>query len=158
MDPPRRSRTRDLAVAALEFSNALHKTTRGFQIKHARALKAKVTELIQALNSLLETITVHSNLDFRPLERLLQRCGNTCKDCHEMIIQHSSDTSRSGVPDWIAQESLQEDINDFSTKLSAHISTIKIAIAIINLSVTPNPSGILTVLDLSTHTLTLADV
>ncbi|GJC89249.1 hypothetical protein ColLi_12087 [Colletotrichum liriopes] len=131
-----------LAVGAfaLNSSVALHGIIRGLQSqnKDARALKAEVGDLTGVLSSLLETIANNPSLDFKPLERPLQRCGNACEEYSKIIAQctkHSNDTSRSSVRDWITQKYLQGDINDFRAMLAAHKSTINIALANANLRI-----------------------
>jgi hypothetical protein len=122
---------------ALKSSMALHSIIRGFQSqnKDARALKAEISDLTGVLTSLLETISNNPTLNFQPLERPLQRCGNACEEYGKIIarcMKHSND-SRSSMRDWITQKYLQGDINDFRTMLAAHKSTINIALANANL-------------------------
>ncbi|OBR05610.1 hypothetical protein CH63R_09730 [Colletotrichum higginsianum IMI 349063] len=125
---------------ALKSSIALHGIIRGLQSQNrdARALKAEVSDLTGVLSSLLETIANNPSLDFQPLERPLQRCGNACEEYGKIISQctkHSSNTSRSSMRDWITQKYLQGDINDFRAMLAAHKSTINIALANANLRI-----------------------
>ncbi|KAI0012758.1 hypothetical protein F4779DRAFT_643589 [Xylariaceae sp. FL0662B] len=105
---------------------------------HARALKAEVSHLTGVLSSLLETIADNPGLDFRALERPLQRCGKACEEYSQIIsrcTKRSDSISRSSVRDWITQKYLQGDINDFRSMVAAHKSTISIALANANLRI-----------------------
>ncbi|KAI8234543.1 hypothetical protein K4K57_009359 [Colletotrichum sp. SAR 10_99] len=131
-----------LAVGGFAFTSctALHGLIRSLQSqnKDARALKAEVGDLAAVLSSLLETIASNPNLDFEVLKQPLQRCGQACEEYGKIIAQctkHSNETSRPSVRDWIAQRYLQGDINDFKDMLSAHKSTINIALANANLRI-----------------------
>ncbi|PVH91133.1 hypothetical protein DM02DRAFT_620677 [Periconia macrospinosa] len=124
---------------ALKSSMALHSIIRGFksQNKDARALKAELSDLTGVLSALLETISNNPTLDFQPLERPLQRCGNACDEYGKIIARCTkhSEMSRPSMRDWITQKYLQGDINDFRAMLAAHKSTINIALANANLRI-----------------------
>ncbi|KAI8234544.1 hypothetical protein K4K57_009360 [Colletotrichum sp. SAR 10_99] len=131
-----------IASATFAFTSctAFHGLIRSLQSqnKDARALKAEVGDLAAVLSSLLETIASNPNLDFEVLKQPLQRCGQACEEYGKIIAQctkHSNETSRPSVRDWIAQRYLQGDINDFKDMLSAHKSTINIALANANLRI-----------------------
>ncbi|KAH8701437.1 hypothetical protein GQ44DRAFT_631717 [Phaeosphaeriaceae sp. PMI808] len=150
---------------ALKSSMALHSMVRDFRSQNssARALKAELGDLTGVLSALLETISNNPVLDFRSLERPLQRCGNACEEYGKIIarcMQHSDNASRSSMRDWITQKYLQGDINDFRTMIAAHKSTINIALANANLRITAVSPEVLedykdmisdTTTDLNTH-------
>ncbi|KAI1839559.1 hypothetical protein JX266_014231 [Neoarthrinium moseri] len=117
---------------------ALHGLIRslGSQNKDARALKAEVSDLSGVLSSLMETVANNPSLNFEALKGPLQRCGKSCEEYSAIIARctkRSDGTTRLSMRDWITQKYLQGDINDFRTMLSAHKSTIIIALACENL-------------------------
>jgi len=131
-----------IAVAglALKSSQSLHSTIRGLrsQNKDARALKAEVSDLSGVLESLLETVASHPDLDLKALILPLQRCSSACEEYENIITQctrHSSDTTKVSLRDWVKQRYLQGDINDFREALGIYKSTINIALANANLRI-----------------------
>lgn len=133
---------------ALKSSVALHGTVRDLrsQNKDARALKDELSALTGVLSSLIDTIASNPTLDFKSLELPLQRCGKACEEYGKIIEQctkHSADTTRSSIRDWITQKYLQGDINDFKAMIASYKSTISIALANANMSVSPNPKSLL---------------
>ena len=129
-----------ITVAGFAFNACvvLHDTIRGLrsQNKAARALKAELGDLITVLQSLVETISANSAIDFNSLRVPLQRCGSSCQEYGKIIercTKHSDGTSRSSIRDWVTQRYLQGDINDFRDMIATHKSTINIALAHANL-------------------------
>ncbi|KAL5867579.1 hypothetical protein ACKVWM_011593 [Pyricularia oryzae] len=126
-----------LVTFALQSSVTLHRTIRSLrsQEKDARALKDELADLTSVLETLLETIEGHPNIEFGSLALPLQRCGKTCQEYGELIAKctRHSTTSRASLRDWITQRYLQGDINDFRNMLSGYKSTINIALANANI-------------------------
>ncbi|TLD07959.1 hypothetical protein PspLS_12139 [Pyricularia sp. CBS 133598] len=126
-----------LVTFALQSSVTLHRTIRRLrsQEKDARALKDELADLTSVLETLLETIEGHPNIDFGSLALPLQRCGKTCQEYGELIAKctRHSTSSRASLRDWITQRYLQGDINDFRNMLSGYKSTINIALANANI-------------------------
>ncbi|TLD16547.1 uncharacterized protein PgNI_01139 [Pyricularia grisea] len=126
-----------LVTFALQSSVTLHRTIRSLrsQEKDARALKDELADLTSVLETLLETIEGHPNIDFGSLALPLQRCGKTCQEYGELIAKctRHSTSSRASLRDWITQRYLQGDINDFRNMLSGYKSTINIALANANI-------------------------
>uniref|UniRef100_L7JB99 Azaphilone pigments biosynthesis cluster protein L N-terminal domain-containing protein n=1 Tax=Pyricularia oryzae (strain P131) TaxID=1143193 RepID=L7JB99_PYRO1 len=117
-----------LVTFALQSSVTLHRTIRSLrsQEKDARALKDELADLTSVLETLLETIEGHPNIDFGSLALPLQRCGKTCQEYGELIAKctRHSTSSRASLRDWITQRYLQGDINDFRNMLSGSISNL----------------------------------
>jgi predicted component of type VI protein secretion system len=129
-----------IAVAglALKSTQSLHSTIRGLksQNKDARALKAEVGDLSAVLESLLETVAGHPDLDLKALVLPLERCAKACAEYESIITRctrHSGDTTKASLRDWVKQRYLQGDINDFRAALTVYKSTINIALANANL-------------------------
>ncbi|QBZ58569.1 hypothetical protein PoMZ_03524 [Pyricularia oryzae] len=126
-----------LVTFALQSSVTLHRTIRSLrsQEKDARALKDELADLTSVLETLLETIEGHPNIDFGSLALPLQRCGKTCQKYGELIAKctRHSTSSRASLRDWITQRYLQGDINNFRNMLSGYKSTINIALANANI-------------------------
>lgn len=135
-----------LVTFALQSSVTLHRTIRSLrsQEKDARALKDELADLTSVLETLLETIEGHPNIDFGSLALPLQRCGKICQEYGELIAKctRHSTSSRASLRDWITQRYLQGDINDFRNMLSGYKSTINIALANANMLVVPMKSFI----------------
>ncbi|KAI6443872.1 hypothetical protein MCOR17_011327 [Pyricularia oryzae] len=117
-----------LVTFALQSSVTLHRTIRSLrsQEKDARALKDELADLTSVLETLLETIEGHPNIDFGSLALPLQRCGKTCQEYGELIAKctRHSTSSRASLRDWITQRYLQGDINDFRNMLSGRFAAI----------------------------------
>ncbi|KAI6305631.1 hypothetical protein MCOR30_011827, partial [Pyricularia oryzae] len=96
-----------LVTFALQSSVTLHRTIRSLrsQEKDARALKDELADLTSVLETLLETIEGHPNIDFGSLALPLQRCGKTCQEYGELIAKctRHSTSSRASLRDWITQ-------------------------------------------------------
>lgn len=126
-----------LATFALTSSVNLFTTIRDFQSqdKKARALKSELGDLTAVLQSLLETVTNHPDIDFEALKPALHRCGNACKDYGALIARFTGRTSesRSSFRDWVTQKYLQGDITDFKDMLAGYKGTINIALANANM-------------------------
>lgn len=126
-----------LATVALSSSIKLYTMIRSLQSqnKKARALKNELTELNAVLQSLLETIQAHPDINFCALTIPLERCASAC-DEYAIVIgrctAHSSAT-KSSVRDWLTQKYLQGDVDDFHAMISTYKSTINIALANANL-------------------------
>ncbi|RYP34922.1 hypothetical protein DL768_011029 [Monosporascus sp. mg162] len=128
-----------LVAFALQSSAVLYKTVRSFQSqdKDARALKNELSDLVNVLESLMDTVTSNPGIDFDTLKLPLHRCGRACEEYGELIarcMKHSTG-SRSSIRDWLKQRYLQGDINDFRTMLAGYKSTINIALANANIRV-----------------------
>lgn len=126
-----------LTAITLQSSLALYTAVRKLQTqdKNSRALKAELNDLNQVLETLLETVSSHPEIDFKALELPLQRCSKSCEEYGELIAKctRHSTGSRPSLRDWFNQLYLQGDINDFKSMLGAYKSTINIAIANANL-------------------------
>lgn len=128
-----------LVTFALSASVNLYTTVRDFKSrdKKARALKDEIGDLSSVLQTLLETISNHADIDFNALKGPLDRCGNACNEYGELILRctkHSTD-SQASTRDWITQKYLQGDITDFRDMLAGYKSTISIALASVNMYV-----------------------
>ena len=126
-----------LVTFALQTSVTLYATIRGFQSrdKRARGLKNELGDLTTVLKSLLETVYNCPELNFEALKLPLYRCGKTCEEYGEVVARctkHSTE-SRSSIRDWVTQQYLQGDIDDFKDMLATYKSTINIALANANL-------------------------
>ncbi|KAI5460910.1 hypothetical protein BGZ63DRAFT_473199 [Mariannaea sp. PMI_226] len=140
MDPGNNTtRIRTVGSLALKASKAFHATLRSLrsQDQDARALKREVADLNGVLGSLLETIASNPTLDFHALEIPLVHCGHACEEYTKVIAQclKHSEASRLRACDWITQEYLQGDINDFRAMLAIYKSTINITLANANLQI-----------------------
>ncbi|ELQ32544.1 hypothetical protein OOU_Y34scaffold01094g4 [Pyricularia oryzae Y34] len=111
-----------LVTFALQSSVTLHRTIRSLrsQEKDARALKDELADLTSVLETLLETIEGHPNIDFGSLALPLQRCGKTCQEYGELIAKctRHSTSSRASLRDWITQRSI-------SNRLKKKLATYK---------------------------------
>ncbi|KAH7133885.1 hypothetical protein EDB81DRAFT_111845 [Dactylonectria macrodidyma] len=135
-----------LVAFAFKSSTILYTTVRDFQSqdKNARKLKNELADLRGVLQSLAETVDNNSNIDFNALKLPLLRCGKTCEEYGDLIARctkHSS-ASRPSFRNWINQQYLKGDINDFREMLAGYKSTINIALANANIrvvtSITPD--------------------
>ena len=130
-----------LVTFALQSSAVLYTTVRSFQSqdKDVRALKGELGDLTSVLESLLDTVTSHPNLEFDALKIPLHRCGKACQEYGALIercSKHSTE-SRPSIRDWITQKYLQGDIDDFRAMLAGYKSTINIALANANMCAAP---------------------
>ena len=128
-----------LVTFALSASVSLYTTVRDFKSrdKKARALKDEIGDLSSVLQTLLETISNHADINFDTLKGPLHHCGNACREYEELIARctkHSTD-SQASTRDWITQKYLQGDITDFRDMLAGYKSTISIALASVNMYV-----------------------
>ncbi|KAI6610392.1 hypothetical protein MCOR14_011965, partial [Pyricularia oryzae] len=82
-----------LVTFALQSSVTLHRTIRSLrsQEKDARALKDELADLTSVLETLLETIEGHPNIDFGSFALPLQRCGKICQEYGELIAKFLED-------------------------------------------------------------------
>ncbi|KAG5786778.1 hypothetical protein H9Q69_014148 [Fusarium xylarioides] len=135
-----------LAVFALKSSTVLYTTIRDFQSqdKSARALKNELADLRGVLQSLAETVDNNGDSNFDVLKLPLLRCGKTCEEYGELIARCTKHPglSRPSLPDWISQQYLKGDINDFREMVAGYKSTINVALVNANMrtatSITPN--------------------
>ncbi|UZP43473.1 hypothetical protein NXS19_011285 [Fusarium pseudograminearum] len=129
-----------LVTFAFKSSTVLFKTVRNFKAQdaNARALKSELSDLTGVLQSLLETVTNYPDIKFDSLELPLLRCGKTCEEYHKLITRCTkhSDGTRPSVRDWIGQQYLKGDIVDFKEMLAGYKSTINIALANANITIT----------------------
>lgn len=129
-----------LVTFAFQSSTVLYKTVRSYKTQdaNARALKNELNDLTGVLHSLLETVTNYPDLNFDCLELPLLRCGKTCEEYGKLIARctkHSNGT-RPSFRDWIGQQYLKGDITDFRDMLAGYKSTINIALANANITIT----------------------
>ncbi|KAK2688391.1 hypothetical protein QWA68_012337 [Fusarium oxysporum] len=129
-----------LVTFAFQSSTVLYKTVRSFKTQdaNARALKTELSDLTGVLHSLLETVTNYPDINFDSLELPLLRCGKTCEEYGKLIARctkHSNGT-RPSFRDWIGQQYLKGDITDFRDMLAGYKSTINIALANANITIT----------------------
>ncbi|KAH8896238.1 hypothetical protein GQ53DRAFT_713957 [Thozetella sp. PMI_491] len=127
-----------LATFAFQSSVTLYTTIRALrsQDRSARELKAELVDLNGVLETLLETIANHPEINFDKLKQPLHRCGKVCEDYGKLVAEctkHSG--SRPSVRDWAKQTFLQGDINDFKSMLALYKSTINIALADVNIRI-----------------------
>ncbi|KAG5805475.1 hypothetical protein H9Q74_008458 [Fusarium xylarioides] len=135
-----------LAVFALKSSTVLYTTIRDFQSqdKSARVLKNELADLRGVLQSLAETVDNNGDSNFDVLKLPLLRCGKTCEEYGELITRCTKHPglSRPSLPDWISQQYLKGDINDFREMVAGYKSTINVALVNANMrtatSITPN--------------------
>lgn len=107
------------------------------QVKEVRDLNGELGDLNAVLESLLETVTSHPDLAFDAVKIPLHRCGEACQESGELIQRcwkHST-SSRSSVRDWITQQYLRGDLDDFRAMLAGYKSTMNIALANANMYV-----------------------
>ncbi len=126
-----------LVTFAFQASLTLYTAIRKLQNqdRNSRALKGELNDLTQVLETLLETVSSHPEINFDALASPLKRCGNACKEYGDLVAEctkHSTG-SRASVRDWFKQLYLQGDINDFKSMLAVYKSTINIALANANL-------------------------
>ncbi|SPJ89680.1 uncharacterized protein FTOL_13041 [Fusarium torulosum] len=117
-----------LVTFAFQSSTILFKTVRSFKTQdaNARALKTELSDLTGVLQSLLETVTNHPEINFDSLELPLLRCGKTCEEYGKLIARctrHSNGT-RPSFRDWIGQQYLKGDITDFKDMLAGTITAV----------------------------------
>lgn len=123
--------------SALKRSVALLNTVNGYKTrsKPVRKLREELEDLNQVLEILSHAINTNDNAEFAALQIPLQRCGNACRGFEESIVQYSNeicDGEMSGQ-DWAELRYIGEDIHGFRDMVAGYNSTIKIALAGVNL-------------------------
>lgn len=126
-----------LANSALKHSVALHNTINGYKDlpKPVRDLREELEDLNGVLGVLSDTINTSDNTEFTALKIPLQRCGNACREFEESVIEYSNRIcdGRMSFRDWTEIRYIGEDIYGFRDMVAGYKSTIKIALAEVNL-------------------------
>ncbi|RII17486.1 hypothetical protein CUC08_Gglean002326 [Alternaria sp. MG1] len=121
-----------LVIFAHKSCLALHTAVRSFktQPKRVRDLIEELEALINVLESLSDTMRLHTDVDLPALDLPLRRCSTAC---NEFLQELEKCCSRSGgdrqsFRDWARLRYMGDDIDDFRNSLAAYKSTINIAL------------------------------
>jgi hypothetical protein len=121
-----------LAIFAHTSCLTLYKTIQSFktQPKRVRDLIEELEELISVLESLSNTMKLHTDVDLPALSLPLQRCSSACD---EFLQELQKCCSRSGgdrqsFRDWAKLRYMGDNIDDFKDSLAAYKSTITIVL------------------------------
>ena len=121
-----------LVIFAHQSCLTLYKTIQSFKThpKRVRNLIEELEALIGVLESLSDTMKLHTDIDISALDLPLRRCGSACG---EFLQELQKCCSRSGgdrqsFRDWAKLRYMGDDIDDFTDSLAAYKSTINIAL------------------------------
>lgn len=98
--------------------------------RRVRDLLEELEALIGVLESLNDTMRLHTDVDLAALDLPLRRCGSACD---EFLQELQKCCSRSGgdrhsFRDWAKLRYMGDNIDDFKDSLAAYKSTINIAL------------------------------
>ena len=131
-----------LATFAFQSSITLYNTLQSFQSqsKRVRDLIEELGALSRVQGQLIETLGATIDEAVSTLDLALLRCGNSCKDFEQEIIECSSQpgVSRTAFRDWATLRYRSEDIDGFRQLLAGYKLTIIIALIHTNLYVSVN--------------------
>lgn len=123
--------------SALKCSVALHDTVNRYKNlpKPVSDLREELENLNEVLEVLSDTINTNDSAEFTALIIPLQRCGNACREFEESIIKYSNGIcdGEMSLRDWAKLRYIGEDIYGFRNMVAGYKSTIKIALADVNL-------------------------
>ncbi|KAF2622113.1 hypothetical protein BU25DRAFT_326195, partial [Macroventuria anomochaeta] len=126
-----------LVIFAHKSCLTLYTTIQSFKThpKRVRDLIEELEALISVLESLSDTMRLHTDVDLPALDLPLRRCGSACE---EFLQELQKCCSRSGgdrqsFRDWAKLRYMGDNIDDFKDSLAAYKSTINIALTDVQL-------------------------
>jgi len=121
-----------LATFAFKSSITLYETIRSFRNypTDVHDLSGELEDLSRVLNSLSETVTASTDVDFSALHLPLLRCGNACKEFEQKLLKCVSPSGgdRVSFRGWARLKYMGEGIDNFRRMLAGYKSTIVIAL------------------------------
>lgn len=126
-----------LANFAFDSSISLYQTVKSFNShpKRVRDLIEELEALSDVLRPLMDMVNATTKIDLSALDLPLLRCGNTCKEFQQEILdcESRSGKSRTSFREWAKLRYMGDDIDGFRRLLAGYKLTINIALTDANL-------------------------